>query len=67
MHQGRADVGDDEIRLRQRWVGQQRQYGFQAAPGDIGELDLGVGGDGLVEAQAIFGVASEKGSIQVGG
>jgi hypothetical protein len=66
MHQGRADVGDDEIRLWQGRVGQQRQHRFQAAPGDVGEFDLGVGGDGLIKAQAIFGVASEKGSIQVG-
>ena len=66
MHQGRADVGNDVVRLWQRRVGQQWQHGLQAAPGDVGEFDLGVGGDGLIEAQAIFGVASEKGSIQVG-
>ena len=66
MHQRRADVGDDVVRLRQSRVGQQRQYRLQAAPGDVGELDLGVGGDGLIKAQAIVGVASENGSIQIG-
>ncbi|MNE75430.1 hypothetical protein D3C80_1715900 [compost metagenome] len=62
-----ADVGNDEVRLGQGRVGQQWQDRLQAAAGDIGQADFRVGGDGLVEAQAILGIAGEKGSIEIGG
>ena len=64
---GRADVGDDVVRYRYRRVGQDGQYGFEAAPGHEHESHFGVGGNALVQAQARFGVAGEEGAVQIGG
>ena len=67
MYQAGADIGDDEVRLRQGGVSQQGQNRFQATPGDIGQTNFWVGGNGLIEAQTILGIAAEKGSIEIGG
>jgi len=63
---GAADVADDVVRHRDGGVGQNGKNDFQAAAGDKGKLDLRVGGNQLVQALTVLGMACEKGAIEIG-
>ena len=64
---GRTDVADDVFGLRQQRIGEQRQHRLQAAPGDIGELELGVQFQKFIELAAKLVVAGQQGAIKIGG
>jgi len=64
---GGAHVADQVIRARQSGVGQQRQHGFQPAPGHPHQKQFVMRGDGAVELAPGTRAAGEEGAIQIGG
>ena len=62
----RAHVADQEIRPRQRRIGQQRHHGLQCPAGDPDQPDLRMLVDEAIEALTLPRLTGEEGAIQIG-
>jgi hypothetical protein len=65
MNYGGADVGDDELWIRDERITEERENGLHTAPRNEREPDLRAVAEEAVESQAVGLSAAEERSVEV--
>ena len=65
VNHGCANIGDDEFRVGNEWIAEQRENCLHAAPGHEGESDLRVVAEEAVEGEAVCLPSAQEGSVEI--
>src|SRR5690606_34113357 len=65
LDDGRADIGDHPLWIRNQWVVQQRDHRFDRATGHEHQSNVAARPDGPIESQAVGLAAAEKCSVEI--